>query len=77
MILSLLQLQQVASSKPEGYLEDILSLAKTQGDAVELSEIDYQNLRKKYQALIVQTGVVTAKSECGCCNKVKNNPVSQ
>lgn len=77
MILSLLQLQQVASSKPEGYLEDILSLAKTQGDAVELSEIDYQNLRKKYQALIVQTGVVTAASECGCCNKVKNNPVPQ
>lgn len=77
MILSLLQLQQVASSKPEGYLEDILSLAKTQGDAVELSEIDYQNLRKKYQALIVQTEVVTATSECGCCNKVKNNPVPQ
>lgn len=42
-------LQQAAASRPDGYLEEVLSLATgDDGEYVFLSELDYRKLRDKY-----------------------------
>lgn len=70
MILSLIELQKKSASRPPGYLQDILSLATVEGDAVELSNEDYKYFRQKYQPQPVE---VARSSECGCCKQVQQD----
>ena len=42
------QLNKKAKERPDGYIADVLSVAKREGNIIHLTEDDWNNLRKKY-----------------------------